>query len=159
MSSISLLKKLGWFIATGAGTGLSPIAPGTVGSGAALLIYLALPISGSSPFLLLLILIGLISGIWATGTLATTNNPDPRKAVWDEFIGLWITCLFLPKTWEWQILAFLMFRMFDILKPWPIRRLEILPKGWGIMLDDVLAGIYGTVCINFARIAFLHLLD
>ena len=83
MSSISLLKKLGWFIATGAGTGLSPIAPGTVGSGAALLIYLALPISGSSPFLLLLILIGLISGIWATGTFATTNNPDPRKAVWD----------------------------------------------------------------------------
>ena len=159
VSSISHLKKLGWFIATGAGTGLSPVAPGTIGSGAALLIYLALPISSSSPFFLLLILLGLISGVWATGTLATPDNPDPSKVVWDEFIGLWITCLFLPKTWEWQILAILMFRTFDIFKPWPVRRLESLPKGWGIMFDDVLAGIYGIVCLNSTRILFLYLFD
>ena len=149
------MKKVAWFIGTGSGVGLAPVAPGTFGTAAALLIYYVLPVPSGSPIFLSIILVGLVVGIWATGILSTDNNPDPGKVVWDEYVGLWITCFLLPKTWEWLILAFLIFRILDILKPWPIRRVESLPKGWGIMLDDVLAGIYGNLCINITRILFL----
>ena len=152
------LKRVAWFISTGAGVGLSPVAPGTFGTAAALLIYYVLPVPSGSPIFLSIILVGLVVGIWATGILSTDNNPDPGKVVWDEYVGLWITCFLLPKTWEWLILAFFIFRILDILKPWPIRRIESLPKGWGIMLDDVLAGIYGNLCINITRILFLSVL-
>ena len=149
------LKRVAWFISTGAGVGLSPVAPGTFGTAAALLIYYVLPVPSASPIFLSIILLGLIIGIWATGILSTDNDPDPGKVVWDEYVGLWITCFLLPKTWGWLICAFFLFRIFDILKPWPIRRVESLPKGWGIMLDDVLAGIYGNLCINITRSIFL----
>lgn len=149
------LKRVAWFISTGAGVGLSPVAPGTFGTAAALLIYYVLPVPSASPIFLSIILLGLIIGIWATGILSTDNDPDPGKVVWDEYVGLWITCFLLPKTWGWLICAFFLFRIFDILKPWPIRRVESLPKGWGIMLDDVLAGIYGSLCINITQILFL----
>ena len=149
------MKKVAWFIGTGSGVGLAPVAPGTFGTAAALLIYYVLPVPSGSPIFLSIILVGLVVGIWATGILSTDNNPDPGKVVWDEYVGFWITCFLLPKTWEWLILAFLIFRILDILKPWPIRRVESLPKGWGIMLDDVLAGIYGNLCINITRILFL----
>ena len=149
------MKQLAWFIGTGSGVGLAPVAPGTFGTAAALLIYYVLPVPSGSPIFLSIILIGLVVGIWATGILSTDNNPDPGKVVWDEYVGFWITCFLLPKTWGWLILAFFIFRILDILKPWPIRRVESLPKGWGIMLDDVLAGIYGNLCINITRILFL----
>ena len=151
------MKKVAWFIGTGAGIGLSPVAPGTFGTAAALLIYYILPVPSTSYIFLALILIGLIVGIWATGILSTDNDPDPGKVVWDEYVGLWTTCFLVPKTWEFLILAFLIFRIFDILKPWPIKRIETFPKGWGIMLDDVLAGIYGNLCINITLILFLSL--
>ena len=149
------LKKVAWFIGTGSGVGLAPVAPGTFGTAAALLIYYVLPVPSGSPLFLSIILVGLVVGIWATGILSTDNNPDPGKVVWDEYVGFWITCFLLPKTWGWLIFAFFIFRILDILKPWPIRRIESLPKGWGIMLDDVLAGIYGNLCINITRILFL----
>ena len=149
------MKKVAWFIGTGAGVGLSPVAPGTFGTAAALLMYYVLPVPSTSPIFLSIILIGLVVGIWATGIVSTDDNPDPGKVVWDEYVGLWITCLLLPKTWEWLIFAFFIFRIFDILKPWPIKRVESFPKGWGIMLDDVLAGIYGNLCINITHILFL----
>ena len=149
------LKKVAWFIGTGSGVGLSPVAPGTFGTAAALLIYYVLPVPSGSPIFLSIIVVGLVVGIWATGILSTDNNPDPGKVVWDEYVGFWITCFLLPKTWGWLILAFFIFRILDILKPWPIRRVESLPKGWGIMLDDVLAGIYGNLCLNITRILFL----
>ena len=151
------LKKIAWLIGTGAGVGLVPVAPGTFGTAAALLIYYVLPVPSASPIFLSIILLGLIIGIWATGILSTDNDPDPGKVVWDEYVGLWITCFLLPKTWEWLIPAFFIFRILDILKPWPIRRIESLPKGWGIMLDDVLAAIYANLAINITHILFLFL--
>ncbi len=99
-----------------------------------------------------MILIGFPLGIWATGRLVTEEEKDPGRAVWDEFIGLWVTCLFLPKTWPWMAAAFLCFRTLDIVKPWPARRLEALPGGLGIMADDLLVGIYGAAILNAARI-------
>lgn len=101
-----------------------------------------------------LIGVGFIVGIWATGTLITTSNPDPGRAVFDEFVGVWVTCLFLPKSVEWMAAAFFCFRVLDVAKPWPIRRLERLHGGLGVMSDDLLAGAYGAALLNGLRLAF-----
>ena len=89
---------------------------------------------------------GLALGVWATGRMSTPENPDPGSATWDEFVGMWLTCLFIPLgNLVWLAGAFFVFRVFDVLKPWPCRRLERLPAGWGIMLDDVGAGLWGAL--------------
>ena len=148
------LARLGWLIGTGFGTGLAPLAPGTVGSLLAILIYSFAPVDEDSVALYALIGVGFCVGIWATGTLTSSSDPDPRRAVFDELVGAWVTCLFLPKTVAWLAAAFFCFRMLDIAKPWPIRRLERLHGGLGIMADDLLAGLYGTALLNGLRLAF-----
>lgn len=145
--------RLAWVIGTGLGSGLAPLAPATVGALLALLIYAFLPIGEDSTALYSLIGAGFLLGVWATGTLTSSTEPDPQRAVWDEFVGMWATCLFLPKTLPWLAVAFLCFRVMDIAKPWPIRKLERLPGGLGIMADDLLAGLYGTAILNGFRIA------
>ena len=155
--------SLGKAIGLGFGAGLSPVAPGTVGSLAALVIYylISIPLSGpaNETYLLAgllagLIIVGFPVGVWATGLLVTAQEPDPGRAVWDEFVGMWITCLLLPREGLWLAAAFFCFRFFDIVKPWPARRLERLPGGWGIMADDLAAGLYGAVLLNGARLAW-----
>lgn len=141
-------------IGTGFGSGLFPIAPATAGSFVSLLIYYFLPISSDSIALYLLIVVGFLLGVWATGTLSTKADEDPSKAVWDEFVGLWVTCLLLPKEIGWLAAAFIIFRILDILKPWPARRLEGLHGGLGIMADDLMVGVYGAILLNAARLAF-----
>ena len=136
----------------GFGSGLSPVAPGTAGSLAAVVIYylLSLAVTGiAAPYILAaLILVGAPLGIWATGLLVSEADPDPGKAVWDEFVGMWITCLLLPVTIPWLAAAFFTFRVFDVIKPWPARRLESWHGGLGIMADDVVAGVYGAALLN-----------
>jgi phosphatidylglycerophosphatase A len=149
-----VISPVAWLIGTGLGSGLFPIAPATAGSLVAVVIYYFIPVLGDSLAFYLLIGIGFIVGIWATNTLITPTDHDPRRAVWDEFIGLWTTCLLLPKTIPWMVAAFLCFRVLDVVKPWPVRRLERLPGGLGIMADDLLAGIYGALLLNAARIVF-----
>ena len=104
-----------------------------------------------------LIAAGFILGIWATGSLVRPTDPDPRKAVWDEFVGMWATCLLLPKSppFFWMAAAFLCFRALDIWKPWPARRLEGLPGGLGIMADDLMVGLYGAAVLNTLRLALV----
>ncbi|HZA25396.1 MAG TPA: phosphatidylglycerophosphatase A [Dehalococcoidia bacterium] len=153
----SLLNRLGWLIGTGLGSGLFPVAPATAGSLVALVIYFFIPVAGDSLSLYIMISVGFIVGIWATGTLITSTEHDPRQAVWDEFIGMWTTCLLLPKTLPWLAAAFICFRILDVVKPWPVRRLERLPGGLGIMADDLLAGIYGTVLLNAALLVIERL--
>ena len=149
------LARLGWLIGTGLGSGLAPLAPGTVGSLLALLIYSFSPVDEDSVALYALIGVGFFVGIWATGALISSSDPDPRRAVFDEFVGMWVTCLFLPKTVAWLAAAFFCFRVLDIVKPWPIRRLERLHGGLGIMSDDLLAGIYGAALLNGLRLALI----
>lgn len=153
MSGLSVLNRLGWLIGTGLGSGLFPIAPATAGSVVALLIYYFIPVDADSTILYLIIGVGFVVGIWATSTLITPTNHDPRQAVWDEFIGMWTTCLLLPKTLPWLAAAFVCFRILDVVKPFPVRRLERLPGGLGIMADDLLAGIYGAILLNVAVFA------
>lgn len=148
------LEGLGWLIGTGLGSGLAPLAPATVASLLAILIYSFAPVDEDSVALYTLIGVGFLVGIWSTGTLVSSPDPDPKRAVFDEFVGVWITCLFLPKTVAWMAAAFFCFRVLDIAKPWPIRRLERLPGGLGIMSDDLLAGIYGAALLNGLRLAF-----
>ena len=90
----------------------------------------------------------MVIGPWACGSLTSSDDPDPKRAVWDEVAGMWLTCLFLPKTLIWLAAAFLVFRVLDVLKPWPIRQYERLPGGYGIMADDVAAGVIGAAALN-----------
>lgn len=192
---LSWSDRVAWVIGTGFGSGFSPIAPGTVGSAAAVVILIgwqglvwiivagvgwADPIFGLFEHYLnggywqlqlwqvsltgwdnlFLIVPGFFIGVWATGKMSTTESPDPGTAVWDEFVGMWIASLAAP-TWvqlfwpygsvgDWQgmLLALVTFRFFDIFKPWPCRRLEKLHGGWGIMLDDVAAGIWAALAVT-----------
>ncbi len=154
---MNILNSLGKAIGLGFGSGRFPIAPGTVGSLAAAGIYYLIPLpnEAAAPYLLLgLILPGLPLGVWATGLLATPQQPDPGRAVWDEFVGMWVGCLLLPRELGWLLAAFLCFRVFDVVKPWPARQLERWPGGWGIMADDVAAGLYGAALLNLVRLAW-----
>ena len=151
-----LLNRVGWLAGTALGLGYAPIAPATVASLGAVLAYGLAPLpDGSAVGFWLLAGLSLPLGVWACGTLVTADDPDPSRAVWDEVAGMWLTCLLLPKTWPWLLAAFLLFRALDVLKPWPIRRLERLPGGWGIMADDAAAGLLGAALLNaIHRLAF-----
>ncbi len=139
-----------FWIATWFGCGYAPKAPGTVGSLAGLLIAIALHYAGyGRGTLLLLTAILLAPGIWSASVVAReTNTIDPHIVVVDEVIGQWIT-LAGAATYNWKtyLAAFVLFRLLDIWKPAPARQLESLPGGWGIVADDVMAGLYGALAI------------
>ena len=139
---------LGWLFGTALGLGLFPIAPATLASLVAVAVYYPLPMNGDSPAFFALVAASLAIGPWACNSLTTDDDPDPKRAVWDEVAGVWLTCLFMPKTLPWLAAAFVVFRVLDVLKPWPIRRFERLPGGWGIMADDAAAGIAGAALLN-----------
>jgi phosphatidylglycerophosphatase A len=147
-------------IATGLGSGKWPfVAPATVGTAAALAFYwilveLGLGEQGDSIWFFALILITTLLGVWATDYIDSENDHDPKRGVVDEWVGVWVTMLFIPVTIPWVIAAFFVFRAFDILKPLGVRKLEALPGGVGIMLDDIGAGIIGAILLNAVRLAF-----
>ncbi|GJM13738.1 MAG: phosphatidylglycerophosphatase A [Pseudohongiella sp.] len=136
-------------LAFGFGAGLSPKAPGTVGTVVAVLIYLALP---SMPLIAYaaIIVLSFILGIWICGkTAEDLGVHDHGGIVWDEFVGYWITMFMAPSGLVWALLGFALFRVLDIFKPWPIKWADKeLSGGVGIMLDDVLAGIMAALCIQ-----------
>ena len=129
-----------------------PIAPGTWGSLAALLIWYVIIGHISSITLIALIVIIFVLGVY-TSSIVEVNlaKKDPSIIVIDEWVGQWIALLFLPKSLLWGLVAFGLFRIFDIWKLYPIKNLDKMAGGWGIMLDDVLAGIYALVVISALR--------
>jgi len=144
-----------FLIATWFGCGYAPVAPGTAGSLAALVIAIALHYmigyggALEHGMLLLLTAILLAPGVWSAGVVArVTNKTDPQIVVVDEVIGQWITLAgasaFNWKTW---LAAFALFRLLDMWKPAPARQFESFPGGWGIVADDVMAGLYGALAI------------
>ncbi|MDA1296811.1 MAG: phosphatidylglycerophosphatase A [Chloroflexi bacterium] len=143
-------------VATGLGSGLWPIAPATAGSAAALLLYWALPFAGTgdSPWFFAMIGVTALAGVWAAEKAGTRADPDPKRVVIDEWVGVWVTVAFLPATWGWLLAGFFLFRVLDILKPLGIRRLEQVHGGLGVMLDDVAAGVLGAVVLNAIRLIF-----
>jgi phosphatidylglycerophosphatase A len=145
----ALLKRPLCFLAYGLGSGLAPKAPGTFGTLAAVPIYLLLT-QLSQPLYFALVIISFIAGIWfCQAAVDWLNQEDPSAVVWDEFVGYWVTMLFAPDGWQWVVIGFLLFRFFDILKPWPINLADKkLHGGLGIMLDDVIAGVYAAMSLQ-----------
>ena len=129
-------------LALGFGSGLSPVAPGTFGSLVGLAIALALAPLGFG-WNLAATLVAVLAGIWICGESARRLGVHDHPAiVWDEVAGMMIAMLAAPPTWWGALLAFALFRLFDIVKPWPIREVDHgMRGGAGIMLDDVMAGI------------------
>ncbi|MBI3473474.1 MAG: phosphatidylglycerophosphatase A [Candidatus Solibacter usitatus] len=141
------LNTLARLIDTWFGCGYFPFAPGTVGSLAALAI--AVPLIARPLHFALLSLAALGPAIWAAGVTAKERGlKDPGLVVVDEVIGQWITLIGATAyNWKSWLLALVLFRLFDIWKPFPVRQLERLPSGTGIVADDVMAGVYGAVVL------------
>jgi phosphatidylglycerophosphatase A len=155
------MNFLARIISTGLGVGYFPLARGTMGSLAILIVYLICPEISSLQQLLILIGLTVIGIYTATvteqemqGKLGQDKGHDPGIIVVDEIIGMLIALIALPKTLFFMITAFILFRIFDIMKPYPARQMEKLPGGWGIVLDDVIAGIYANLLIQIGRAIF-----
>lgn len=156
----SLLRQPQQFLALGFGSGLAPFAPGTFGTLAAIPLYLLialLPLWGQ----VAVIMVAFVIGIYLCQTTADALGVHDHPAiVWDEFVGLWLTMLALPLLKQpvtvWLLLlGFVLFRLFDIFKPWPIRWVDAhVHGGFGIMLDDVLAAVFAGICL-FLLIKFV----
>ena len=136
--------------------GYLPIAPGTWGSLVALLIWYLIIGHISTVTLIGLIVVIFALGVY-TSSITEINmaTKDPSVIVIDEWVGQWIALLFLPKSLHWGLIAFFIFRLFDIWKPYPIKILDNMKGGWGIMLDDVLAGVYTILVIIVLKALFL----
>lgn len=149
-------------LSTGFYTGLVPFAPGTVAAFTGLLlwyvIYLFLPPLWVTIVTLFLIVSVTIVGAWTSDVMEKYWGPDPRAVVIDEYVGCWIPLLVAPcGKWTWLIalLGFGLFRLIDIFKPLGCRKVENkFPGGWGVMLDDVLAGFYALVIVLAVKWAF-----
>lgn len=127
--------------------------PGTWGSAAAALIWIAasraIPPRLHPEFLAGLIVLAVLVGIPAATRVArASNKKDPQNVVIDEVAGQWISLLFAPVTWKAIVFGFILFRVFDILKPPPVRQLERLPEGTGIVVDDIAAGVYALIIMQ-----------
>jgi len=141
-----MTRRLGVFIATCAHIGYAPVAPGTFGSAAALVLYYLVRRQASTTIELVTIGVVLIVGLWsATEAEHHFGGIDPGPVVIDEVIGMLITLAFHPVNVLGALTGFFIFRVLDVVKPWPARRLELLPGGLGVVLDDVMAGIYGNL--------------
>ena len=154
---MSLRTRIGLAIATALGAGYAPIAPGTFGSAVGVLLWFALP-----PVLWiqsLAIAIVAVVGSWS-GDVAEThfNKHDPGHVVVDEVAGMMVTLVLNPAAgWTWTLVAFLLFRAFDIAKPFPVRQFERLPGGIGIMADDLMAGVYANLALRLSIWSIGHL--
>jgi phosphatidylglycerophosphatase A len=147
---VSMLLNPIHLLSLGFGSGLSPYAPGTMGTLVAIPLYLLL----SQLELLtysIVVVAGFLIGIYLCDkTSKALGVHDHSGIVWDEFIGYWITMIAIPAvTWQWILAGFVLFRFFDIAKPWPVKVADKrVPGGFGIMLDDLLAGLYALACIQ-----------
>ena len=144
----SLLWSPVHFLSLGFGSGLSPIAPGTAGTLVAVGLYYLLTGLSLQGYLMVTLLAGVV-GIYVCGrTGKALQVSDHPAIVWDEIVGYLITMAFVPLAWSWMVAGFILFRVFDILKPWPIGMLDRQVKGGlGVMLDDVVAGIMAAGCL------------
>ena len=147
-----------WTVATFFGAGLGKPGPGTWGSVAALLLWSipAIALHASQQTLLILLLVGILLsvgfGVPAASIAAReSGRHDPGFVVIDEVAGQWITLLWCPADWRHGLIALILFRLFDMTKPFPVRQLESLPEGWGIVFDDVAAGLYALGVASLLR--------
>ena len=145
------MKIAARILATVFGIGFCPVAPGTMASIAAVLAYRiflhAMPVPW---YVLMIALLASAGGLAASAYADELGQKDPSRVVVDEALGQFIALFLVPDRWLPIALAFVFFRLFDIIKPYPIRRLEALPGGWGIMADDVGAGLLAAALVHVA---------
>lgn len=146
------MNRLALFVATGGYVGYVPIAPGTFGSALGLGLLWGMRTVGDGRLEVLVIVLVLALGVWS-GTVAERHagRTDPGIVVIDEVAGMLMTMMLIPLTAISALAGFLVFRALDILKPWPARRLEGLPGGFGIMADDAMAAVYGNLVMHGLR--------
>ena len=149
-----ILVRAGWTVGTWFGCGLVPRAPGTMGTLGAIPLYLLVARVGR-PGVGAAALIVTALGIWASSVVARDlGKKDPQVVVVDEVAGFLVTMFPMREvSWLAVVIGFVAFRAFDIIKPWPARRLEGLPGGWGIVLDDIAAGVFGAMVMVALRLA------
>lgn len=146
-----LKRRLAAFVASVAYLGYSPFAPGTVGTLGALAVYWwLLP---DDPLVIIAVAAAAAAaGVWAGGVAEKIwDRKDPGRACVDEFAAYFVAVAFLPKTLAYAVFAFVLFRAFDVFKPFPAGRAQRLPGGWGIMADDVVAALYANLTLQAAR--------
>ncbi len=153
MKKVSYINKI---IATGFGSGYSPIAPGTAGALLAVVIWFIFSILIPYEFMYiitsLLIVTFTILGTYSANAVESIWGKDPSLVVVDEMVGVWIPLIIVPERNVWFVLAaFVLFRLFDIFKPLGIRKMENFKGGIGVMMDDILAGIYSFIILLGAR--------
>jgi phosphatidylglycerophosphatase A len=146
------LRTPAGFLAFGFGSGLARRAPGTMGTLVAVPLAWILkqfPAAGYGSAVAL----SFVAGVYLCGAASRAlGRKDPGGIVWDEMVGFWLTVAFLPVTWAWWLAAFVLFRIFDIVKPWPITLVEgRLSGGLGIMLDDIVAALYAMAVLAVAH--------
>jgi len=147
------LKSADGLLAFGFGSGLAPVAPGTAGSLVA--VALALPLSRLPlSWALAFVAAAFVFGVWLCGRVGRRLGVhDHGGIVWDEFVGMWLVLVCLPAHWTWWLAAFVLFRIFDAAKPWPIGWLDRrVHGGFGVMLDDLLAAAYALAVLGLARL-------
>jgi phosphatidylglycerophosphatase A len=145
------VTRLAVFVATVAYCGYFPVAPGTIGSAAGLVVY-ALVWWAQSPTLEVGLIVALFAaGVWA-GTVAERyfGGIDPGPIVIDEVVGMLMTLAFIPVGWSGALAGFVLFRIFDVIKPYPAGRFERLHGGLGVMADDAMAAVYANVSLRLA---------
>lgn len=142
------MNRLAMFLATAGYVGFFPIAPGTAGSAAGLLVYAAVRSAHSPSIEIAAIVVTLVAGIWAAGVVERALGKDPGPVVIDEVLGMLVTLALLDVTIAGAVVGFFIFRVFDVVKPYPAGRLEHLHGGSGIMLDDAMAGIYANLVLR-----------
>ena len=152
-----LFRHPAHFFAFGFGSGLAPVAPGTAGSLAAIPLYFLLAALLPMPWLLALVALLFAIGVWfCEVTGKALGVADHGGIVWDEMVAMWLVLAFTPRAWAWIAAAFLLFRLFDVWKPQPIRTLDArVPGGFGVMLDDLLAAAYALAVLKMLQFAFV----
>ncbi len=145
----SMLRDPRHLLSLGFGAGLAPRAPGTAGTLVAIPFFLLL---AQLPWYTYLAVVGaaFALGVYLCHyTSEALGVHDHSAIVWDELVGYWITMIAIPPSWPWIIGGFVLFRLFDIVKPWPVRLADKrMSGGFGIMFDDVLAGLYALACMH-----------
>jgi len=158
MSRNTILTPAARIIASFFYVGFIPVIPGTFGSLAAFPIYYFLVLAGSRQIYLGTIVGIILLGFWAAGRAeADSKIVDPSFVVLDEVAGQLITLFLIPVSWKFWIIGFVIFRLMDIVKPFPAGQAERLPGGFGIMLDDVMAGIYSNLILQLVVFVFAKL--
>jgi len=141
-------------VATGLGSGYSPFAPGTAGSLVGLVLFWPLhhlALWAQAAATVAVFFVGVAA---ATHVARRVGIEDPGLVVADEVVGMWVSLLGVPLTGVTAVAGFVLFRVFDVFKPYPARDLERLPAGWGIMCDDVMAGVYANLLLRAGLLAF-----